>query len=229
MIIDQLTPVTADNLTDELPVEQGTTTFKTTLQKIRDLFDGYFSTKLVEKSVTLESGADLDTVIASGFYRVQSSPVNAPSGANPHSQLIVSRGGDTIAQIYCDYMNSKMFVRTANNITTTPNWQAWKEMLFADGSNISSVSAWQSLLGIDVNDVLYFTNVPCTAMTGNFVEYFSSLITSNHVLAAVQFAKPSAISPYLTWNTSGSNQRLRINGTCSEATTCNILLIKKDN
>lgn len=38
MIIDQLTPTLSDNLTDEVPVEQGTATFKTTWQKILALF-----------------------------------------------------------------------------------------------------------------------------------------------------------------------------------------------
>lgn len=38
MIIDQLAPTASDNLTDEVPVEQGTATFKTTWQKILDLF-----------------------------------------------------------------------------------------------------------------------------------------------------------------------------------------------
>lgn len=38
MIIDQLFPTASDNLTDEVPVEQGTSTFKTTWQKILNLF-----------------------------------------------------------------------------------------------------------------------------------------------------------------------------------------------
>ena len=38
MIIDQLTGTLSDNLTDEIPVEQGTSTLKTTWQKILNLF-----------------------------------------------------------------------------------------------------------------------------------------------------------------------------------------------
>lgn len=38
MIIDQLNPTVSDNLTDEVPVEQGTSTFKTTWQKVLNLF-----------------------------------------------------------------------------------------------------------------------------------------------------------------------------------------------
>ena len=38
MIIDQLIPTVSDNLTDEIPVEQGELTFKTTWQKILNLF-----------------------------------------------------------------------------------------------------------------------------------------------------------------------------------------------
>ena len=38
MIIDQLTPTLSDNLTDEVPVEQGTITLKSTWQKVLNLF-----------------------------------------------------------------------------------------------------------------------------------------------------------------------------------------------
>ena len=38
MIIDQLTGTITDNLTDEIPVEQGTSTLKTTWQKVLSLF-----------------------------------------------------------------------------------------------------------------------------------------------------------------------------------------------
>ena len=38
MIIDQLSPTISDNLTDEVPVEQGQLTFKTTWQKVLNLF-----------------------------------------------------------------------------------------------------------------------------------------------------------------------------------------------
>lgn len=38
MIIDQLTPTLSDNLTDEVPVEQGTVTLKATWQKVLNLF-----------------------------------------------------------------------------------------------------------------------------------------------------------------------------------------------
>ena len=235
MIIDQLTPVTADNLTDELPVEQGTTTFKTTLQKILDLFSGTASPQMdgtasagtastLSKSdhrhphdtskLDVYGGSyaywgDASTNLNnfySGVLIAGSSVVNNPFGARC---LIISAGDDTkVTQVAISSTNDGApKLRYMNNGT-------W--------------GAWTGIEGIQ-DKVLYFTSVPCTAMTGNFVEYFNSAITSNHILASVQFAKPSAISPYLTWNTSGSNQRLRINGTCTEATTCNVLLIKKDN
>lgn len=43
MIIDQLTPTSSDNLTDEIPVEQGQLTYKTTWQKVLNLFKGNLS------------------------------------------------------------------------------------------------------------------------------------------------------------------------------------------
>lgn len=64
-------------------------------------------------SVQLPSGTDLDTVVDSGFYRLNSGPVHAPVGAN-YSQMIVSRGEDTITQIIGQYSTGNLFTRSGN-------------------------------------------------------------------------------------------------------------------
>ena len=75
--------------------------------------------------------------------------------------------------------------------------------------------------------VLYFTGVSCSAMTGNFVDYNNASITADHVVAECVFANKSAITTDVTWTTASGN--IKLNGTCASATTCTVILIKKDN
>jgi hypothetical protein len=77
------------------------------------------------------------------------------------------------------------------------------------------------------NNVLYFTSQACSALTGNFCQVSNAKITANHVVAEVIFANPSAITTDVTWTTASGS--LKLNGTCSTATTVNIVLVKKTN
>lgn len=77
------------------------------------------------------------------------------------------------------------------------------------------------------NKVLYFTGVACSATTGNFTSYSNSAITANHVVSECVFANPSAITTDVTWTT--ANGSVTLNGTCTTATTVNLVLVKKDN
>lgn len=77
------------------------------------------------------------------------------------------------------------------------------------------------------NDVLYLTSVACSATTGNFVSVSNASITADHVVAECVFANPSYITTDVTWTTGSGT--LTLNGTCSTATTVNLVLIKKDN
>ena len=209
MIIDQLTPVSTDSLTDELPVEVGTTTFKTTLQKIFNLF----------KSV------------------ITATDITSTNG-NVQTDITYLRGENT-ARINTDVNHNDDFAPAYSSSSTYKLGQLviYNNKLYKCTTAITTAEAWTSghwsavkVSNYVENEVLYFKAIPCSALTGNFVEYFSDRITSDHVLVSVDFSIPSAISPYITWNTSGSNQRLRINGTCTDATcTCNVVLVKKHN
>lgn len=77
------------------------------------------------------------------------------------------------------------------------------------------------------NNVLYFTSQACSALTGDFCTVSNAKITANHVVAEVIFANPSAITTDVTWTTASGS--LKLNGTCSTATTVNIVLVKKTN
>ena len=77
---------------------------------------------------------DLNDVITSGFYRLTTNYTNAPSGAD-YSQMIVSRGSDTVAQIIFCYADSRVFVRTGYGIGgSSPTWVSWKEMSNVQGT-----------------------------------------------------------------------------------------------
>lgn len=94
------------------------------------------------------------------------------------------------------------------------------------GAGTSSFSgAYSSLTGKP--DFLYLTNVACSATTGDFVSVSNSAITANHVVAECTFSDPSSIKSDVTWTTASGS--LKLNGICSTATTCNIVLIPKTN
>lgn len=85
----------------------------------------------------------------------------------------------------------------------------------------------QTLTDQAANKVLYFTGVACSATTGNFTSYSNAAITANHVVSECVFANPSAITTDVTWTT--ANGSVTLNGTCTAATTVNLVLVKKDN
>lgn len=81
----------------------------------------------------------------------------------------------------------------------------------------------------DVNKdkVLFFENVACSALTGNFLTKSDAAITADHVVTDCVFADESAITTDVTWTTAAGS--LTFNGTCASATTATITLVKKDN
>lgn len=171
MIIDQLTPTVSDNLTDEVPVEQGTSTLKTTWQKILNLFKG---------NITASDIASTDGDVQDDIDDLQTD---------------VSGKQDTLVS----------------------------------GTNIKTING-NSILGsgnLSAGGALYFTNLTCSAITGNFVNYNDPNITADHVVAEVTFANPSAITTDVTWTITSGN--IKLNGTCASATTVNIVLVLKNN
>ena len=79
----------------------------------------------------------------------------------------------------------------------------------------------------ELSDVLYLSSVTCSATTGDFVNKNDSAITADHVIADIVFDDPVAIAKINSWTTTSGN--IKINGICSSATTCNIVLAKKAN
>lgn len=80
---------------------------------------------------SFNSSVDLNTITTSGFYRINASPVNAPTGSFvDYGQLIVSRGGDTILQIVSGYSNGLAFFRHGNppDVGGPGPWSAWRPL-----------------------------------------------------------------------------------------------------
>lgn len=78
------------------------------------------------------------------------------------------------------------------------------------------------------NRVLWLTGVTVSATTGSIVSVSDSRITTDHVLASCTWASDSSITALTSWSTETAGQ-LTITGTCSAATTADILLVKKNN
>ena len=73
----------------------------------------------VLKQYVLPNETDLNTVLTSGFYRLQGTHTNAPSSYNHGQMLVISGGGDTISQFVMPYSSSKIYVRNGNVVNNT--------------------------------------------------------------------------------------------------------------
>ena len=103
----------------------------------------------------------------------------------------------------------------------------WNFMMDSTVLTEANLIALLSLIGSVTDKVLYYASVACSAMTGYFASVSNAAITADHVVAECVFANPSYITSAVTWTTGSGT--LTLNGTCSAATTCSIVLIKKDN
>lgn len=94
------------------------------------------------KSVTIADNADLDTIVESGFYRINSGTTNRPldNQVGDWSQMIVCRGTDTITQIIGDYSSGHLYTRSGSpaNVGGLGSWRGWHTII--DSNNIGSQS-----------------------------------------------------------------------------------------
>jgi hypothetical protein len=91
----------------------------------------------------LADGTDLNTVVASGFYRLLETHGNAPPGVS-HGQLIVSRGGgDTILQIVTGYSNGEIYWRQGNppDVGGSGSWSAWHKFFHSGNLGAATESS----------------------------------------------------------------------------------------
>lgn len=73
--------------------------------------------------ISLVAGTDLNTIRTAGFYRLEGTPVNGPSGGT-NSVLIVGVGRDVALQLVVQYNTGVLFTRGGGGSGST--WSAWK-------------------------------------------------------------------------------------------------------
>ncbi|WP_088005594.1 pyocin knob domain-containing protein [Indiicoccus explosivorum] len=77
------------------------------------------------------ANADLNTIVASGFYRLQSGHANQPSAAANFGQMLVLHGqSDTITQLVSEHSTGKLYTRSGNppQVGGSGTWGAWTEL-----------------------------------------------------------------------------------------------------
>ena len=94
----------------------------------------------VELTKPLVAGSNLNIVVASGFYELSTSHVNAPEFFSG-GQLIVSRGGASCMQ-QVSGTNGDFYARVGN--TTTGVWKPWQRML-GDGTVLEKYRRWDAV------------------------------------------------------------------------------------
>ena len=144
---------------------------------------------------------------------LQGALANLQDSVNDNTADAYSSSGTYKVGQLCIYENTLYRCTTA--ITTAEEWTAahWTATTIAEEIE---------------NRVLWFPGVTVSATTGNIVSVSDSRITTNHVLASCTWASDSSITALSAWSTETAGQ-LTINGTCSTATTADILLVKKNN
>lgn len=80
----------------------------------------------------------------------------------------------------------------------------------------------------DAGGALWFTGVTVSATTGDIVTITDSAITRKYVLSRIEWDKPSYITTDVDWSTETAGV-LTISGTCTSATSANILLELANN
>lgn len=128
------------------------------------------------------------------------------------SDAYISSSTYKVGQL-CIYNNTLYRCNTA--ITTAEEWTVahWTATTIAEEIE---------------NRVLWFPGVTVSATTGNIINLSDSRITTGHVLAKCDWANDSYITALSSWSTE-TDGTLTISGTCSTATTADVMLVKKNN
>ena len=134
-------------------------------------------------ATTLSVGADLNTVVTSGFYRLLSGNLNGPTQmVVDHARLLVVGGTDTLAQIIVTTTaaGSRSFVRGGNppSVGGLGSWWAWREVIYADNptftGTVSGITA--GMVGVTPTGTIAATTVQ--AALAEIALEAQSLVTS---------------------------------------------------
>ena len=97
----------------------------------------------------LAANTNLNTVITSGFYRLQAISTHINGMDISYGQMIVCQGGgDTIAQLVFPYLSSKMLFRTGNPVDNPGGkWNDWKEVSLEGHTHSQYLTSHQNEYG----------------------------------------------------------------------------------
>ena len=164
--------------------------------------------------------SSVNSVSPDGNGNVALTASDVPTSDSTSVQSHITSAESDISNLQTDVGDvSQLSGFTATDLTGAAN-----ELKSDLGGAESDISNLQTAAN---NKVLYLTSVAVTATTGNIVSLSNSKITANHVLAECVWGNPSYITTDVTWTTGSGT--LRLNGTCTTATTVNLVLVKKDN
>lgn len=189
--------------------------------------------KYAAKTIKLSDNVDLNTVASSGFYRLMKMSSNTNFS---HSQMIVSRGDDTIAQMVFPYGDTKMYIRTGNPFNTSGGlWHDWKEVAFTDHTHTSINTAFV----FNNNDMPQGSaNLSATTnahqisfyRNGLSVPYQMDNSNDGGILRCRGNSESNVIFELATWDDSGAGETIQFNyyPTNSQATpTYSVTVPKK--
>ena len=110
----------------------------------------------------------------------------------------------------------------------------YENVLYRCKTNVTAGSdfdntKWRATTIVDeiVNRVLHFSSVSVAATTGDIVTINDSRITADHVVTNWTWGNAKYITTAVTYTT--TDGQLKLNGTCTTATTVTLTLEKKDN
>ena len=119
--------------------------------------------------ISLAANTDLNTVVTSGDYRINATPVNGPAAYNVHySCMNVVVHSDTAYQIIVHYAGDLMFFRGGNLIGGVWNWRPWSEVynsnnLLNIGTTAASARTALGLGSLATLSSVALTNMATTA------------------------------------------------------------------
>ena len=193
MIIDDLTPTISDNFTDEIPVEQGTATLKTTWQKALDLFVSSAGTPQMDGTASTGSANALarsDHIHPTDTSRASVTDMNGK----------VAKDGDTMTgdlSIVTDDSTKIVLKNTDmdSSAASLPSTES-ASIIFNDANDRSAgyVEVTQTTDG-----AVNLTIGPRTYYNGADVENGITMSIDNAGAYSVTFAHPSAFRHAIGW------------------------------
>lgn len=181
MIIDQLPEISTVQETDEIPVERGTTTYKTTLQKIKSLI----------ASLLTKSDVGLGSVDNVRQYSAQNPPPYPVTSVNGETGAVTTPQNDS-GTGYCKMPDGTLIQWgriVVNNVPITNAWGAVYE------SSIQSSGVVFPITFVETPCVVAFANVSPTA----WLENIGSDATRLGSYYLVRPTTSNASSGYISW------------------------------